>query len=235
MDKKEIFKHFSNILDEMIETEDFYKIYFQSPYSLEDDMEVSPSITLRTGISRACLVDSNFDYVVKISFNLQDECEREIDIYRDAKDYGVEKFFAQPTYLGSYCKNIIFYDIADVERDHEWYDLDSFYQALEETEQEYEVKDISIVLELYAYPRANTYFYNHYSDEAESYALESKSPLKEYNLAIAASFINDYGIDDYNELTNFLYEWGIADIHFGNTGELNHHICIIDYAGVGDY
>lgn len=235
MDKKEIFKHFSGILDEMIENEDFYKIYFQSPYSLEDDMEVSPSVTLRTGISRACLVDSDFDYVIKIGFEPQDECEREIDIYRDAKAYGVEKFFAQPIYIGTYYNNIVFYDVADVEQGREWYDLDSFYDALEEAKKECRIKNISIILKLYAYPRANTYFCNHYSDEAESYAFESTSPLKEYNLAIAASFINDYGIDDYNELTNFLYEWGIEDIHFGNIGELNHHICIIDYAGIGDY
>jgi hypothetical protein len=56
--------------------------------------------------------------------------------------------------------------------------------------------------------------------------------LKEFNLAIAAAFIADYGTEDYNRLTDFLYDWDINDIHLGNVGEINNRIVIIDYAGV---
>lgn len=78
----------------------------------------------------------------------------------------------------------------------------------------------------------NETLFSFYTKEDEDYAKDSESPLKEFNLAIAAAFIADYGIEEYNRLTNFLYDWDINDIHLGNVGEFHNRIIIIDYAGV---
>jgi len=235
MDRKEVFQHYSEILDDLIDNSEFFQIYFQSCYTLEEDMKLKNYLQLCTGISRGCLVDSTYDYVVKFNLDQYSACDKEILIYEGAVRYNVNKFFAEPIYIGTYRKSFKSYKLCDVlDTIDTWYDEDDFNEKLPRVEEECEKCPIFISIDLFAYPRANfngTEF-SFYTEEDEDYARNSESPLKEFNLAIAAAFIADYGTEDYNRLTDFLYDWDINDIHLGNVGEINNRIVIIDYAGV---
>lgn len=230
MDKEEIFHHYSNLLDLIIDSSDFYKVYFQSCYSLKEDEEINKNLILCSGLARACLIDKNYDYIIKIPI-LEGDCEREIFVYNQAIENGVEKFFARPEFIGIYSKVIHFYDVKEIENYFSWDTQDDFINKFEDLRPFLEKKRIIIDFPLYAYPRAESYNFNHYSKRSEKLAKKISSPLKNFNLAIAASFINDYGEELYKKLSTFLYDLDIGDLHLGNVGEVNNHICIIDYAG----
>ena len=233
MDYQKIFNHFSGILNDLIDSSAFYKIYFQSPYTTEDDIEINSNISLHTGIARACLVDKSYDYVVKLNFDGIYDCQRECEIYEEY--YGVEEVFARPVFLGTYTKNIYFYTAKDVEDTIDtWNDKEEFDIKFPTVVNKCRMRPITISFKLFTYPRATKYIFNTYTEEDEEYASNSDSPLREFNLAIAASFVGDFGTERYNELTDFLNEWGIGDIHFGNVGKINNHIAILDYAGLGE-
>lgn len=234
MNQREVFQHYSNIIDNLINTSDFYKIYFQEPYSLDDDIQITDTLSLNCGISRGCLVDSTYDYVVKFQLN-NDECEccdKEIAIYDDAVGYGIEKCFVRPIFIGTYRKTFNSYLLADVVEEMNWYCEEDFYSQFDIVKDNHKKQSVSISINLFAYPRVETNIsLDSYSIDDEHYAQNSTSPLKEYNLAIAAEFIGEYGEELYNVLTNFLYDWNVNDIHYGNIGRYCGHICIIDYAG----
>ena len=235
MDRNEVFQHYSEILDDLIDNSEFFQIYFQSCYTLEDDMELKNYLKLCTGVSRGCLIDSRYDYVVKFNLNQYSACDREISIYEDAIHYKVDKFFAEPIYIGTYKKSFKSYKLCDVlDTIDTWYNEDDFNQKLPRIEAECEKCPIFVSIDLFAYPRVDfsETLFSFYTKEDEDYAKESVSPLKEFNLAIAAAFIADYGTEEYNRLTDFLYDWDINDIHLGNVGEFHNRIVIIDYAGV---
>lgn len=232
MDKEKVFHHYSKLLDEVLDNSEYYKLYFQACYTIDDDELIYDNLTLATGISRACLIDNNYNYVVKIplaSYN-NHECDKEIYIYGEAMDNNVEKFFARPEFLGLYTKVVCSYDIKEIEEMFLWKNQEEFWEQFEEIKATFKKQRIIIELPLYAYPRAKAYKFNHYSLCDEIKARSIQSPLKGHNLAIAASFIGEYGEEQYQKLTSFLYDYEIDDIHLGNVGAINNHICIIDYA-----
>ena len=105
MDRKDVFQHYSEILDDLIDNSEFFQIYFQACYTLDEDMKLKNFLKLCTGISRGCLVDSTYDYVVKFNLGQYSACDKEISIYEDAVYYHVNKFFAEPIYIGTYQKS----------------------------------------------------------------------------------------------------------------------------------
>lgn len=235
MTRKEIFCHYSQILDELIDSSPFYKFYFQSCCTLDEDIIINDHLTLCTGISRACIVDSNYDYVIKINFDGLRACEKEINIYENAQYEHMEQFFARPIPLGTYTKEIYFYSQAELEDTMDaWYTIDEFKSSFDLIKNDCTKYPITLHIPLFAYPRANFPNLQRHSANDARIASNSISPLKTFSLAIAASFINDYGKDNYEILSDFLYNWNIGDIHLNNVGEINNHICIIDYAGIGD-
>lgn len=228
-----IFNHFSHILDDLIADSLFYQIYFQAPYTLsEDDVSIDDTLHLCTGIARGCLVDDEYDYVVKFGLFNNSDCEQELHIYRLAEQINMDRFFLPPTYLGVYRTSISTYDVNDINKCINWYDINEFYEQIDEIEANCEKKRVEIVLHLYAYPRANTdHILSHHTAEDVEIVEDSTSPLREYSLGVAAEFIADYGADAYEALTEFLECYGINDLHMGNIGTYNNHICILDYAG----
>ena len=89
-----------------------------------------------------------------------------------------------------------------------------------------------ISLQLYAYPRAisfSSYRYNYLSKEEEEEI--SESPLAQRNELIAAAFIQDWGFDKFEALSEFCEDCDINDIHTGNVGIIRGKIVLIDYAG----
>lgn len=235
MNQRAIFRHFSVILDKLISKSDFYKIYFQAPYTTDDDIKINNFLSLSTGISRGCLIDKRYNYVVKFQLNNVEKnfCDKESNIYDYAMACGLEKCFARPIYIGTYTNTFKSYLLDDVLQTIDtWYDEDEFYKKFPEVKEFCEKTLITISIDLFAYPRAKTHIpLNSYSQNDEKYAKNFSSPLGEFNLAIAAEFISEYGEEFYDSLTDFLYHWGINDIHYGNIGKINGNICIIDYAG----
>ena len=235
MDNQAIFQHYSQILDKILDTSEFFQMYFQSCYILDDDLDIALNTKISTGVSRGCLIDQDYDYVVKFPLHDSSNCERETMIFQDAVNNHLDNFFIQPTFIGTYQKTISAYKIDDIADTIEWYTEEDFNSQLPLIQEKYKKQIVTIRLKFFAYKRADTCndeTFMRYSIDDEEYAENSTSPLREYNLAIAAAFIADYGPDEYERLTVFLYEWDINDIHFGNVGEIDNHIVIIDYAGV---
>lgn len=248
MNKEKVFQHFSEILDNMLDNSLFFETYWQAPYSMDsisgsiDDNAISENIHLNFGISRGCIIDDDFDYVVKFdieSDNFGDSlCNREIDIYNAARANHLDTYFTAPTYLGTYCKIINFYDIKKIEYYMNWVDYDpqQFDEDFAKEEDNFgDIIPITINIPLYAYPKANKYSYTIFQDnEVEEYKKKAKSvnsPLKGRHLQIAMEFIFRYGMEQYEKLSDFMREYHINDIHYGNIGEMNGNFVCFDFAG----
>lgn len=253
MNKQSIFTHFSKIIDNMLDNSLFFETYYQCPYPLDtiigsiDDAAVPENISIHFGISRGCIVDEDYDYVVKFdigSDNFGDSlCQREMDIFRAARARELDSYFTEPIYLGSYCRTIQFYNYEEIERNMEnWFDYDpeDFDKKFMKDEENFgPICPIVIEIPLYAYARANQYKYAMFSDnEAEHYKSEARSissPLKRRHLQIAMEFVFRYGMEQYEKLSDFLEEYDVNDLHYGNIGNVNGSLVIYDYAGWHSY
>lgn len=251
MNKREVFKHFSDIFDDMLYHSLFWDTYFQSPYSMEnasgsiDDIAFPENLSMKFGATRGCLIDTNYDYVVK--FDIEGDangyaCEREEYLYDKAIDAGIEQYFAECVYLGTYTKTIHFYDYCDIERNMNWCDYDwrEFEQDFMENEDYFgEIHNITISIPLYAYPKARPHYFMGVvgsQDENEYICKAQKivSPMRDSNLAVAVDFIRQYGEEAYQRVTDFLYENDINDLHCANFADIDGHYVAIDYAGYHD-
>ena len=247
MNKKVIFHHFSDIIDNMLSESFFWDTYFQAPFMLEDTVEgsdtdpsVPENISLHFGASRGCIVDEDYDWVVKFDLDgdyLYDSlCAREVDVFRMAQENNLDKYFTEAIYLGTYTREINFYNREKIEQNLNWYDYDpiEFERDFLEKEDDFgPVLPIVISIPLYAYPRANIYQYHNFMDDSD-YADQAKavnSPLRKRNLQIAMEFVYKYGIKEYQRLSDFLSENYVNDIHHGNVMELNGELVLSDYCG----
>lgn len=249
MNKCEVFNHFSKILDTMLEYSLFWDTYFQNPTGLEENAEGNidnpafpENLRLRFGITRGCLFDENYNYVVKFDVGTDNygdsPCRREVDIYNAAKLYNLQNYFTEAIYIGIYHKTIQFYDLEKIENRIAWFDYDPeiFDKNFMEHEDEFgDIIPINISIPLYAYPKATEYRYTMFDKDKESMleveARSIASPLRKRGLQIAMEFIDKYGVNEYERLTNFLYEYEVNDLHRGNIGSINNELVIIDYAG----
>ena len=243
---KDTMRHFISILDELIENNEFFAFYFQNPWILDSSMELSnaynaaPDLYLECGASRGTLIDAAFDEVVKYplsSYEYEDACETEVAIYNAAIECHLNKYFARPMYLGTYTKTIRTYPAYKI-------DLACDDWCVSEKRFRDEVRnklglgeedkcDITIEVPLYAYPKATSIGFTslELEDDEEAIATSYNSPLSERDEAIAASFVHEYGETAFMELSSFLNEWNVNDIHLGNIGWICGKIVLIDYAG----
>jgi len=245
MNKRAVFNHYAHMLDTLLENSLFFEYYFQDCFSYEygdienpcDDLDWS----VHFGATRVCLVDSAYDYVVKINLCDQKCCEDEVAIYSAAEGNGLEQYFIKPTYLGTYINTIRFYSMENIETALD-YDIrySDFDNSFMEHEEEFgEIHEITIILPLYAYARAIPHNYNiiynelQYSEQSsyEEIARKHASPMTEKNLAVGIDFVKEYGEDEYARLSDFLYEYGVNDLHCGNFADFDGHFVIQDYAG----
>lgn len=255
-----IFNHFKNILDELIDETNFFKFYFQNPSSLEQDVcwedwekfesLYSNSTSLRFGATRGCLIDDTYDWVVKFDLDEAAEhgaCSDEIIFYDYASQNRLEKYFAQPIYLGKYSKIFKFYNWRDIceifDGDCPFFDEVWFVDKLQETIDNYDLtkEEITITLPLYAYPRAEPYDFCQRSNyeagqnpEALKKISASNSPLIERNTRIGFIFAGKYGEEEFFRLSEFLEEMNINDLHACNVMEVNDELIITDYSGYRD-
>lgn len=237
----EVFKFYSNIIDEMIESDDFFKLFFQRPTSYDDNMDGfcarnRAHYEVCFGASRGCIVSDCQDYVVKFDVEEYDYSRVEEDITEYAFNCGMDKYIAPCTYIGTYHKKIHFYDINDLDGFccSEYFDSSELEDIYERSDCEY--MDINIAIPLFAYPKAITHPHYASAPDRSCYDIASKhdSPLDNQSREIAARFIEEYGEDAYIEFSDFCLEHGINDIHTGNVGTIDGRFVIIDYAGFED-
>lgn len=246
MNKQEIFNHYSTIIDEMINNSLFWSTYWQRPWSFgstidgSDYDEMPAHILIQGGVTRTCIVDQDYDWVVKIDVEEDaygSACEREEQIYDAAKAYALDRYFAEVMFLGTYTREINFYDIMDVERWCDMFDYDPEYfeKAFSENEEKFgPIRPITISIPLYAYRRADTYDCGPVDADSRARAKKIASPLYSRNIAVATAFIREFGMDEYKAFSEFSLEWDINDLHCNNIGEIDGHFCIIDYSGYHD-
>lgn len=251
--KDMIFKHYSRILDDLIDEYNFFRYYFQRPYSIGDDIlgeyeaETFQAwcLDIRFGISRGCLIDNSYDYVVKFDFPDEIEnacCDDEVYIYNQAKCEGFEKYLAEPIFLGVYTKTINTYSAYDINTsmdDFYGFDEEDFSNKLQSAKNDFgfEREEITIELPLYAYPRAEYYNFPRVSDEDSARLAKSnceESPLLERSMAVAATFMRQYGEEVFDAFSEFLQTMKINDLHAGNVMKHNGHLILTDYCGYHD-
>ena len=252
MNKEKIFQHFSVIIDNMLDNSLFFDTFLQNPSYMDniigsiDDIAVPDNIEIHFGASRACIIDQNYNYVVK--FDMESDvfgdslCQREIDIYRAAKTKQLDNFFLEPVYIGTYCRTINFYDFFNIERNMNWcdYNPEKFDNDFMYAEDDFgEIHPITIEIPLYAYPKVEHYSYSKLTPTEEKKYQKIinsvNSPLKERNQQIAMEFVFCYGLEQYEKLSDFMYEYNINDIHYDNIGNLNGKLICIDFAGYHSY
>ena len=246
MNKQAVFSHFSKILDDMIENSSFFSYYFQQPHSLDDiygsyaDVALSENLAIKFGATRGCIVDDEYDYVVK--FDIDEDgitgsaCEREESIYMRAKEEGFAPYFAEVEYIGSFTKTYMFYDAWRIEQKISYCDYYDFEDDFMQHEDDYgELRPVTVSIPLYAYRRAQPHWCNNprYEDNEEYKTMARKinSPMRDRNLAVAIDFVREYGEEVYQALSTFMYEENINDLHGGNVGDIDGHLCFIDYSG----
>lgn len=245
MNKKAIFNHFSKILDNMIKDSLFFDTYLQRPFYLDDEFfdgendDLPDNIEVKTGVTRCCIIDRDYDYVVKFDIEEDDYgsgCEREERFYNSACNEGLQDYFAEALYLGDYKKTFFFYNEEEVDRETAYFGVEGFEESFLRAEREGrlgEIEEIEINIPLFAYPRARAYVARIVTDEEESSKEISsiKSPLSKRNRCIAADFIKEYGFEEYKRFSDFSISQGINDVHTNNVGYINGRLVLIDYAG----
>lgn len=244
MDKKAIFDHYSTFLDHIIDTSPFFAMYFQNPYYLDEDIcgqdedHLPVNINFSCGATRCCIVDEDYDYVVK--FDIEEDyeygssCSREEEIYSHSIVEGVNTYLCECMFLGCYTHTIDFYDYSNIENMLNWgsADVEGFEKEFYNNIADFGTpQQITISIPLYAYPRADDYDCGIPSYEEKCIVNCYESPLKERNQALAAAFIREYGEEEYVKFTDFAYEYDINDLHLANIGSVDGKLCLIDYAG----
>lgn len=248
MNKHEVFAHFSSILDDMLDNSLFFETFWQAPYSSEDfygsidDESFPENLTMRFGATRGCLIDDNYDYVVK--FDVEEDnngsaCEREDYLYQEACKEQLNQYFAECMYLGTYTKTIRFYDYCNIDRNISWYGYNwqEFEQDFMEKEDYFgDIHDIVISIPLYAYPKAQPHrpmgiAGAHDENEYINKAQKIVSPMRNENLIVAIDFIRQYGEEEYHRITDFLLREDVNDLHQSNLGDIDGHYVLLDYSG----
>jgi len=239
-------QHFISILDQLIEDNPYFAFYFQSPFSIEVEGSLSygykapRNISFYSGATRGVISDSEWDEIVKFELSeYEDEvspCAAEVSIYEAAMQCGLDSYFVRPRYIGTYTKTV---------KTYPWSAFADYEDTLDLSEEEFEtlvedldltdadMREITINLPLYAYEKANNVGWTcpEYEDEEGEIAQSYDSPLKERAEEVAASFVHEYGEVSYAELSSFLNEWCVNDLHCGNVGWIDGRLVLIDYAG----
>ena len=237
--RDEIFKHFSDLLTKELDESYMFRIEM---YNLDEETNYTfetADAYCSSGATRMAIIDENYDWIIKFARSednrCQDLCEVEEDIYNAAVASGIEQCFARPIYLGKFSYswdgapiNSVAYQVA--------YDGDSVDEAEAYFREKYGVEKNTLSAYLYAYPKANLDGYNFTASKQslDRVKEKNKSPLTERYDKIGAMFLEQYGDEVYETLSEFCIWEEINDIHCGNIGFIDGKIILIDYAGYHD-
>ena len=244
MNKREIFNHYSKVIDNLLDSSMWMQAWFQHPSWLDEHIcgenheELPSNISINDGATRGCIIDDEYDYVVK--FDIEDDnfgsaCEREEKIYRMAEVYAMNQYLNEIAYIGTYTRTFYFYTWDDIFQcchyNESCYDENYFCEELAKHEEEMDLCEITISIPLYACERAYGYDCGPIDNNLISRAQKIQSPLRERNLAVATAFVRDYGEEEYRLFSEFAIENDINDLHLGNIGMVDGMLKFIDYAG----
>ena len=244
MNKNEIFTHYASILDKMLDSSNWFRVYFQQPWSFsvridkEDAEELPDNISVDCGATRGCIIDNEYDWVVKYDieedYDYGSACSREVDIYEAAKEQNLDEYFTPAIYLGTYKRVINYYPYEYITREIDLYDYDEnqIIEFINNNMNADQMISITIYLPLYAYRRARFNFHA-VSDKSRRQVKTLSGPLT-YNLTVGSIFLDCYGTDEWDTLNDFLSEWDVNDLHQANIGIINDKVCLIDFAGYHD-
>ena len=240
VDKSLIYEHFAAIVDKLME-ESYFKYDFQTPWGLEDDIEISDTISIKYGAERGCIIDRDFPYVVKFDLYIDREndigtfCKKEIDAYEVARRANFSNYLVECGLLGVYHTNFDFFDANELESyfgaRFEYADKCQLEQAMCECEEKVPLR---IYLPLYFYEKIDAGFIpnKEYSKNVKTISTSYRqSPLIGRNARIGYEFVKEYGRQEYIEFSRFLSVIGAEDIHADNVGYKNGQLRILDWAG----
>ena len=224
------FKFYSQILNNMIKTKNFWRYYFLSPYNMDYGKQIDNDTWFFCGVTRGCIASDECDEVIKFNFDNGNECYNENKIYAAASTVGLDKYFVPCRFLGNYeCDvNVMSWD--DAGKQTEYSEDPEDWDNIVEDEEEMCVYHICIPL--YAYTRVDKDFEcNELSPAEHNFCRDAHSPLTERSYKVGVEFLREYGEEVFYNLSSFCEEWEVNDLHSGNVGYLDGHIVILDYAG----
>lgn len=234
MDKSFVFETYSAILDKLLDTSDFMRMYCQRPYMLDESYE-DMNVTMVSGATRCCMIAPHNGYVVK--FDIEEDgygsaCSREERIYEAAKELSLEQYLTEVAYIGTYTRTIYWYDVDDIEDIMEWECVADFEDRFPDAVRKLKKRPIHISLPLYGYRFARSY---HIKDDVKMSEHKEVdrcgSPLRSRSNYVAIAFLREYGFEEYKRFSQFGLEWDMNDIHMGNIGRVDGKLVLIDFAG----
>lgn len=239
MNKKLVFDYYSRWLDELIDEHDYFKYYFQEPTTQYFGRFHENGVKIRCGCFRGCLIGDDCDYVVKFPFDgLGEECcEKEEEVYDNAFSDGFSDFFVEPVYIGLYKKEFVYYASSDIDEYYSDcdYDEEYYHECIDNLAEELEEYRLTIRIPLFAYPKVEPFMRDYESapEDVKKYVSSSSSVLRNEGASdeVACAFVADYGVEKFEELSRFLQNEKVDDLHRNNVGILNGKTVIIDYAG----
>ena len=218
------------------------QLWFQEPNYEGEYLEFG-DLEVYCGATRACIVSGDWNWVVKFTYAEDrdgDPCERECNTYENAAQSGLEGYFAEAKYAGTYTWKGNGYKARKIYRDISYIDFsgdsDEDVAARIEEEGLEEIMPISIRLELYEYPKAEGAPLMYYtpSNELRTQVKSNGSSFAQRNTNVAAYFVEQYGYEEFQRLADFL-EWNeVNDLHCGNVGIVGGKVVFIDYGGYYD-
>jgi len=228
----DVFAYYCGMMDKLLDRSPVLRTYFQHPYALTDYIEYS-DIAILFGATRGCLYSYDYDYVVK--FDTEEDylggscCEREVGTYKAAVRHGLGECFASAAYIGTYQREVTAYSFEDMSDCCEESD-DAFLRIAEE--RGLEMQNYVISIPFYGYEKATEADISFpKTDDEKKYLNSSVSPLTQRGIEIAATFLEYYGKEMYEALTQFCEDYEINDLHSGNIGSVDGRPVIIDYGG----
>ena len=232
--------YYTALLDDLIDSNDYYKVFFQHPVGLDDDLS-EVDCSLYFGATRCGLVPTNDEcgWILKFDTDYDGRntslCETEIELYEKAVQYGVQDCFCEAKFLGWYEKDILFYEWHEVE-ELVWCPKDEFQSKLDEIAAGLTLRSIHITLPLYAYRYAkdvNLWGLSS-TEEERKFVRSHHSPLTQRNENVGLRLLQDWGEETYKALEKFVEKFRINDLHGGNIGEVDGKVVLTDYAGYHD-
>lgn len=207
-------------LDAFFQTQyssDFYEWEKYNGKVIEQSSDYFDSeLYFSSGVSKACFFFENDDYVIKIPFEGVDGadnyCELEEQNYELAKRNGYEDFFAETKFLMNYK-----YSEADFE-------IPIYVSVRADVDPEIKDEIESVSWHDISDPQPVKG-----DDEDEFWSLYEMNGIQ--FPAVKDYFVYKYGEKMLDGFWDFLYNFGINDLHMGNVGLINDKPVFIDYSG----
>lgn len=232
MNKQQVFTEYALYLDKLCHNSLTFSSFLAKAYATDSFCVEDGYVAV--GATRATIMKDNSPYVVKMDIDMDDwqesSCENECAIYDAAKARGLQRCFTEAAYLGIYRAEVDWYDLEDFSC---YIELDDAAVKEKAARQGCELRHSVVEIPLYGYERAVCGFVHQpQSTEADrAFIKMHRSPLAERSEKVALSFLNEYGKEVYDMLTDLFFEYEVNDLHSGNIGYIEDRVVFTDFAG----